>query len=44
MLMQRFPKASSILASDAGAVVMIGSTPKRGAISRNKAASSWLHP
>src|SRR5882724_12486619 len=42
--MHRFPNASSILASDTAASVMVGSTPKRGAISRNKTASSWPHP
>jgi hypothetical protein len=43
-LMHRFPDASSILASDTAASVIAGITPKRGAISRNKTASSCPHP
>ena len=39
-LMHRFPSASSTLASDTAASVMVGATPKRGASSRNKTASS----
>src|ERR1700761_7617803 len=43
-LMHRFPDASSMLASDTAASVIVGTTPKRGAASRNKAASSGPHP
>ena len=43
-LMQRFPTASSTLASDTAASVMVGLTPKRGASSRNRAASSGPQP
>src|ERR1700730_2197852 len=43
-LMHRFPDASSMLASDTAASVMVGTTPKRGAASRNTAASSGPHP
>src|ERR1700758_5350312 len=43
-LMHRFPDASSMLASDTAASVIVGTTPKRGATSRNKAASSGPHP
>ena len=43
-LMHRSPTASSTLASDTGASVMVGSTPKRGASSWNSAASSGAHP
>src|SRR5260370_24332784 len=42
--MDRFPDASSMLASDTAAPVIVGTTPKRGATSRNKAASSGPHP
>src|SRR5260370_13990694 len=42
--MDRFPDASSMLASDTAASVIVGTTPKRGATSRNKAASSGPHP
>src|ERR1700728_672852 len=44
MLMHRFPDASSTLASDTAASVIVGATPKRGATSRNAAASSGPHP
>src|ERR1700683_1138430 len=44
MLMHRFPDASSMLASDTAASVIVGTTPKRGATSRNTAASSGPHP
>src|SRR5579859_1767363 len=44
MLMHRFPDASSMLASDTGAPVIVGTTPKRDAASRNAAASSGPHP
>src|SRR5579862_7681646 len=43
-LMHRFPDASSMLASDTAAAVIVGTTPKRGATSRNAAASSGPHP
>src|SRR5215472_881636 len=43
-LMHRFPDASSMLASDTAASVIVGATPKRGATSRNAAASSGPHP
>src|ERR1700757_3705216 len=43
-LMHRFPDASSMLASDTAASVIVGTTPKRGATSRNTAASSGPHP
>src|ERR1700758_1346217 len=43
-LMHRFPGASSMLASDTAASVIVGATPKRGATSRNTAASSGPHP
>ena len=43
-LMHRFPDASPTLASDTDASVIVGTTPKRGATSRNKAASSGPHP
>src|SRR6201996_1416138 len=43
-LMHRFPDASPVLASDTAAPVIVGTTPKRGATSRNKAASSGPHP
>src|ERR1700722_6801847 len=43
-LMHRFPDASSMLASDTAASVITGITPKRGATSRNAAASSGPHP
>jgi hypothetical protein len=44
MLMHRLPAASPTLASDTGASVIVGTTPKRDAIARNKAASSSPHP
>src|SRR6266567_1549969 len=44
MLMHRFSDTSSIFASDTAASVIVGMTPKRGAISRNNAASSCPHP
>src|SRR3984885_7090649 len=43
-LMHRFPDASSMLASDTAASLIVGTTPKRGATSRNTAASSGPHP
>src|ERR1700722_6025017 len=43
-LTHRFPDASSILASDTAASVIIGATPKRGATAWNTAASSGPHP
>src|SRR5580692_7361250 len=43
-LMHRFPDASSMLAADTAASVIVGSTPERGATSRNRAASSGPHP
>src|SRR5215469_2854417 len=43
-LMHRFPDASSTLASDTAASVIVGTTPKRGATSRNTADSSGPHP
>src|SRR5258707_4835029 len=43
-LTHRFPDASSTLASDTAAPVTVGTTPKRGAISRNTAASSRPQP
>src|ERR1700733_9160522 len=43
-LMHRFPDARSMLASDTAASVIVGATPKRGATSRNTAASSGPHP
>ena len=43
-LMHWSPSASSTLASDSAASVMVGSTPKRGASTRNQAASSRAHP
>src|ERR1700747_2748078 len=43
-LMHRFPDASSMLASDTAAFVIVGTTPKRGATSRKAAASSGPHP
>ncbi|KOG87693.1 hypothetical protein ADK38_24010, partial [Streptomyces varsoviensis] len=43
-LTQRFPAASAALASVAGAAVMVGDTPTRGAIARKSAASSFSHP
>src|SRR5580658_6931762 len=43
-LMHRFPAASSTLTPDTAASVIVGTTPKRGAISRNAAASSGSHP
>src|ERR1700751_5907580 len=43
-LMHRFPDASSMLAADTAASVIAGTTPKRGAISPNAAASSGSHP
>src|ERR1700761_9077939 len=43
-LMHRFPDASPVLASDTAAPLIVGTTPKRGATSRNKAASSGPHP
>src|SRR5580704_19374035 len=43
-LMHRFPDASSILAADTAASVIVGTTPKRDATSRNAAASSGPHP
>src|SRR3979409_2170933 len=44
MLMHRFPSASPMLPSDTAASVIVGMTPRPGAISRNKAASSCPHP
>src|SRR5580658_5885786 len=43
-LMHRFPDVSSTLASDTAASVIVGTTPKQGATSRNAAASSGSHP
>src|SRR5215472_12909326 len=43
-LMHRFPDASSMLAPDTAAPVIVGATAKRGATSRNTAASSGPHP
>jgi hypothetical protein len=43
-LMHRFPDAGSVLASDTAASVMVGTTPNRGAVSRNAAAPSSPHP
>src|ERR1700677_1618069 len=43
-LMHGFPDANSMLASDTAASVIVGTTPKRGATSRNTAASSGPHP
>src|ERR1700728_2150813 len=43
-LMHRFPAASSTLAPDTAASVIVGTTPKQGAPSRNAAASSGSHP
>src|ERR1700678_813168 len=43
-LMHRFPDASLTLASDTAASVIVRTTPKRGATSRNIAASSGPHP
>src|SRR6202050_2640306 len=43
-LMHRFPDARSMLASDTAPSAIVGTTPKRGATSRNTAASSGPHP
>src|SRR5579872_7101004 len=43
-LMHRFPDASSMLASDTAASAIVATMPKRGATSRNTAASSHPHP
>src|SRR5215468_5504638 len=43
-LTHRFPDASSTLASDTAASQITGTTPKRGATSRNTTASSRPHP
>src|ERR1700733_5019742 len=43
-LTHRFSDASSMLACDTAASVIVGTTPKRGATSRNTAASSGPHP
>src|SRR5215469_10828830 len=43
-LMHRFPDASSMLAPDTAASVIVGTTPKQGAASRNTAASSGPQP
>src|ERR1700683_4510556 len=43
-LTHRFPDASSMLAADTAASLIVGTTPKRGATSRNTTASSGPHP
>src|SRR4051812_5522874 len=42
--MHRFPNANSTFASDTAASVIVGITPKRGANSRNRTASSCPQP
>ena len=42
--MHRVPDASALVVSDIAASEILGRAPKRGAIWRNKAASSGPHP
>jgi len=43
-LTHRLPAASSALAAETAAAVMVGRTPKRGASRRNRVASSGSQP